>query len=67
MNCLKVVRDVAEKELYDGERVKAELSELYMMLETGKISEEEFREKEEGLLLKLETIEEYWRNHPCEL
>lgn len=36
----------------------AELSDLYMMLETGKISEEEFDARERVLLDRLDAIEE---------
>jgi hypothetical protein len=66
VGCLKAVRDSAEKELYDEERVKAELSELYMRLEMGTISEEEFKQEEEELLSELEAIEEYRKTHPSE-
>ena len=44
------------------EGVRQELRELYMLLETGKISEEEFTEREEHLVERLEAIEEYKKN-----
>jgi hypothetical protein len=40
------------------ENLTAQLSELYMMLETGRISEEEFDERELELLDRLDEIEE---------
>ena len=51
-----------KKSSLDEENVSAELSELYMMLETGKIAEEEFNKRESELLNRLEEIEEYKRN-----
>ncbi|HHT9118084.1 MAG TPA: gas vesicle protein GvpG [Candidatus Hypogeohydataceae bacterium YC38] len=66
MGCFKAVRDAAVKELFDEERVKAELSELYMMLETEKITEEEFKEREQELISELEVIAEYRKTHPQE-
>ena len=41
----------------EAEAVTAELSELYMMLETGQINEAEFDSREKELLDRLETIE----------
>lgn len=42
----------------EPERLTAQLSELYMMLETGRISEKEFEAKERELLDRLDQIEE---------
>lgn len=53
------IYEQAEKELVDEEGVKHRLTELYMLLETGQISEEEFEQQEEELVDRLETIEEY--------
>jgi len=53
------IHEQAEKELMDEEGVKHRLTELYMLLETGQISEEEFEQREEELVARLETIEEY--------
>lgn len=41
----------------EGEHITAELRELYMMLETGRITEEEFDKKEEELLDRLDEIQ----------
>lgn len=40
---------------------RADLSELYMQLETGRISEEEFDAREKGLLDRLDQIEKQKR------
>ena len=41
----------------EAEAIRTELSELYMMLETGVITEEEFDAKEETLLDRLDALE----------
>jgi len=58
----KQIEEQAEKEFMDDEKVKHDLTELYMMLETGRITEEEFERKEEELVERLEEIEEYKKN-----
>lgn len=45
----------AEEE--EVETIKHRLSELYMMLETGRISEEAFDEQEDALLERLDALE----------
>ncbi|MGD1157255.1 MAG: gas vesicle protein GvpG [Terriglobia bacterium] len=53
------VQNAAQEELAnESESVTAELSQLYMMLETGKISEEEFAAGEGTLLERLDRIQE---------
>lgn len=42
----------------EGESITAELSDLYMMLETERITEEEFDAREKQLLDRLEMIQE---------
>jgi len=42
----------------EAESITAELSELYMMLETGKITESEFDAREKELLDRLDEIQE---------
>ena len=51
------VRRSATEELLDEDGVRQELRDLYMLLETGKISEEEFQESEEQLVERLEQIQ----------
>lgn len=53
------IQEAAEKELLDEDQVKRDLTELYMHLETGRITEEEFARQEEELVERLEAIEEY--------
>lgn len=51
------IRDAAQQEFADAaETITAELSELYMMLETGRITEEEFDAREKKLLDRLEEL-----------
>ena len=53
------VENAAQEELAnESESITAELSQLYMMLETGKISEEEFAAGENTLLERLDKIQE---------
>ena len=59
----KQIHKAAEEEFLNEENISAQLSELYMMLETAKITEDEFNEKESELLDRLEQIEEYKKKH----
>lgn len=59
----KQIHKAAEEEFLNEENISAELSELYMMLETGRITEEEFNESESKLLNRLEQIEAYKKKH----
>ena len=63
MYLAKQIHKAAEEEFLNEENVSAELSELYMMLETEKITEDEFNNKESELLNRLEQIEEYKKKH----
>ena len=56
------IKEQAEGEFLNEGGVRRELRELYMLLETGKISEEEFTDQEEQLVERLEAIEEYKKN-----
>ena len=47
-----------EEQAGEADRITAQLSELYMMLETGKITEEEFNTSEKALLDRLDAIKE---------
>ena len=47
-----------EETANEADAITVELSELYMMLETGRISEQEFDIREKGLLDRLEAIRE---------
>jgi hypothetical protein len=59
---LKVFEEVAqraEQVLYDEDAVKAELTEIYLKLEAGALTEEEFGKREAELVQRLEEIEAY--------
>jgi hypothetical protein len=52
------VAEAAEKEQEaEGDRIRDRLRDLYMLLETGQISEDEFDAEEAGLLDRLDEIE----------
>lgn len=53
------IHEQAMGELLDKEGVRQELRELYMGLETGRITEEEFQEREKTLVERLEQIQAY--------
>jgi hypothetical protein len=55
----KKIQESAQEEFLDEGAVRRDLTTLYMQLETGKITEEEFEQKEKELVEKLEEIEEY--------
>ncbi len=53
------VHDAAQEELAgEAEALTEELRQLYLMLEAGKISEDEFDEREGGLLDRLDAVRE---------
>jgi len=52
----KKVHEMAMEELLDEDGVREELRELYMLLETSKISEEEFEQREEELVERMEEM-----------
>ncbi len=53
------VHNAAQQELAtEAETITAKLSELYMMLETGKITEAEFDIREKKILDRLDEIQE---------
>ncbi|MBU1184316.1 MAG: gas vesicle protein GvpG [Proteobacteria bacterium] len=55
----KEIRDAAEEEqANEAEAITTKLSELYMMLETGQMTEAEFDAKEKALLDRLDAIKE---------
>ena len=47
------------------QRITAELSELYMALETGRITEEQFAAREKELLDQLDRVQEPESPHPA--
>ena len=54
---LRKIHAAAEQEYAnEGDAVRTQLSDLYMMLETGRITTEEFTSKESELLDRLDAI-----------
>ncbi|MGA2175969.1 MAG: gas vesicle protein GvpG [Verrucomicrobiota bacterium] len=49
---------IQQEQAAEPERITADLSELYMMLETGRLAEAEFIAREKELLDQLDRIEE---------
>lgn len=55
----KEIHKLAEEELSgEADRIRESLTELYMQLETGQITEEEFDHQESDLLDKLDALDE---------
>ncbi len=55
----KKIHELAEEELSgEADRIRDNLTELYMLLETGEITEEEFEQQETVLLDKLDALDE---------
>lgn len=54
----QIQKAIEQERVMEPELITAQLSELYMMLETGKISEQEFQVQEKELLDRLEEIQE---------
>jgi hypothetical protein len=59
--CLDKVVEYAEQQLTDDEPVREELLELQLELEEGRVSEDEYVEREAVLLARLREIREYRR------
>ncbi len=49
---------VAEKELYDPEKIHEELLLLQLRLEEGRISEQEYEKQEAAIMLRLREVRE---------
>ena len=54
----KIYEAAQEEMAGEADAITAELSQLYMMLETGKITEAEFGERERVLLDRLDAIQQ---------
>jgi 5'-deoxynucleotidase YfbR-like HD superfamily hydrolase len=57
--CIEKVVEYAEHELYDDEPVREQLLELLIELEEGRVSEDEYAEREALLLGRLRELREY--------
>ena len=58
----QIQKAMEQERVMEPERITAQLGELYMMLETGRISEQEFQAQEKELLDRLEEIQEQERS-----
>lgn len=55
----KKIHELAQEELVgEADRIRESLTELYMQLETGEITEAEFEEQEAELLDRLDALDE---------
>jgi len=54
----QIQKAMEQERVMEPELITAQLSELYMMLETGGITEQEFEAKEKELLDRLDEIQE---------
>jgi hypothetical protein len=54
----QIQKAIEQERVMEPELITAQLSELYMMLETGGITEQEFESKEKELLDRLDEIQE---------
>jgi len=52
------LRDQAERELFDPDRIRQQLTELELQLDLGRISEEEYEAAETALLEQLRHLRE---------
>ncbi len=57
--CIDKVVEFAEHELTDDEPVRVQLLELQLDLEEGRVTEEEYTERETVLLARLREVREY--------
>jgi C4-type Zn-finger protein len=57
--CIEKVVEFAEHEMTDDEPVRMQLMELQLELEEGRVSEDEYTEREGVLLARLREIREY--------
>jgi hypothetical protein len=57
--CLDKVVEYAEQQLTDDEPVREQLLELQLELEEGRVTEEEYAEREAVLLARLREIRDY--------
>jgi hypothetical protein len=55
------VEEMAERELYDEERIREDLLLLQLRLDEGEISEEEYVVEEADVMARLRAAREYWQ------
>lgn len=59
----KLIYDEGKREWLDEEKYKDALNELYLSLENGEITEEEYEEAEAKILEQLKTVRTYKKEH----
>jgi len=64
--CIEKVVEYAEHELTDDEPVREQLLELQIELEEGRVTEDEYTEREAALLARLREIRELRRQQALE-
>ncbi len=55
------IEDMAERELYDEERIREELLLLHLRLDDGEITEDEYVIQEADVITRLRAAREYWQ------
>ncbi len=55
------VEEMAERELYDEERIREDLLLLQLRLDEGEITEDEYVPEEAEIMARLRTAREYWK------
>ena len=58
---LEQIQEMAERELYDPDRIREQLLLLQLRLDEGEISEEEYVEQEADIMVRLRAAREYQR------
>jgi hypothetical protein len=64
--CIEKVIEFAEQEMTDDEPVRMQLMELQLELEEGRVTEDEYTEREAVLLARLREIREYRKQMAAE-
>jgi hypothetical protein len=64
--CIEKVVEFADYQMTDDEPVREQLLELQLELEEGRVTEDEYREREAVLLARLREIREYQRERARE-
>jgi len=58
---LSQLEEMAERELYDEERIKEDLLLLQLRLDDGEITEDEYLVDEAEIMARMRAAREYWR------
>lgn len=58
LSTLELIEEAGLKELYDPKKIKNQLKEISLLLDTGKMTREDFERKKEDLISQLSVAEE---------